>query len=229
MLSRKYPEIVSTLEKTYRQGAFIYVGSSFQCLFPRNPQRFHKIKTMLICDMCIFPKNKSVILFTVADDNGLNDHLINYNLQIKRNLEAWIGEKRAEFKALSAVATLADFQTRGRFESLVTYAAKQSWTTVLPLTLRQMNLCVEAFLQKLATCKFVQRFHAVPEETLYLVQGLFEDVIELMEETKNKIVYPKSEYKILLVCELAYRLALIGHTSVHSKTEVKKEFEELGR
>ncbi|XP_048251673.1 uncharacterized protein LOC124123187 [Haliotis rufescens] len=228
MLSSEYPKIVSELEEIYRLGAFIYIGSSFQCLSPVTQKYFHKINTTLICDMCIFPTNKPVTLITFGKDNKVKYHLDNYNLEMKSNLEQWIGNTIAEFKALPVVVTAEDIQIRGNVERLI--AKQESVTKVLPLPEAQLISAVEAFLQKLATCKFVQRFHAPPGGTVYLVKDLFEEFTELMEETKQTvIVYPKhaSGYTILLICELAYRLALIGHTSLHSKTDVKKEFEKL--
>lgn len=228
MLSSKYPQILSELEDIYRLGAFIYIGSSFQCLSHINPIFFQKIKTTLICDICIFPKNKPVTLITVGKDNTVKYHLHNYNLQMKSNLEQWIANTIAEFKALPVVVTAEDLLIRGNVERLI--AKQESVTEVLPLPEAQLILSVEAFLQKLATCKFAERFHVHPGGTVYLVQDLFEEFIELMEETKQTVtVYPKyaSGYTILLICELAYRLALIGHTSLHSKTDVKEEFEKL--
>ncbi|XP_071098546.1 uncharacterized protein [Haliotis cracherodii] len=230
MLSSEYPKIVSELEEIYRLGAFIYIGSSFQCLSPNTQKNFHKIKTTLICDMCIFPMNKPVTLITVGKDNKVKYHLDNYNLEMKSNLEQWIANTIAEFKALPVVVTAEDLQIRGNVERLI--AKQESVTKVLPLPEAQLISSVEAFLQKLATCKFVQRFHVHPGGTVYLVKDLFEEFIELMEETKQTVtVYPKyaSGYTTLLICELAYRLALTGHTSLHSKTEVKKEFEKLSK
>ncbi|XP_046342432.2 uncharacterized protein LOC124123188 [Haliotis rufescens] len=228
MLSSEYPKMLSVLEETYRLGAFIYVGSSFQCLFLGNQQQFHTIKTKLICDMCIFPKDKSVIMLTVAKDKTLKTHLSNYNLQMKKNLEEWISETEAEFKALSGVVVPQDFQIRGKFECQIADAEQLAKRKGPPPLLAKHRLYIEAFLQKLATCKFVHRFYAVPGETVYLIEDTFEDFIELMEETGAKTVYLKcSECTMLLVCELAYRLALLGHTALQSNTEVKKELEEL--
>ncbi|XP_067653913.1 uncharacterized protein [Haliotis asinina] len=228
MLSSDYPKILSALEETYGLGAFIYVGSSFQCLFPRHSQKIYKITTELICDMCIFPKNKPAILITVGKDTKLISHLNRYNLQMKSVLEEWIRETLVEFKALSGVVTPDDFQISGNFNRIISHTEKQSPTKVLPLTLGTMILTMETFLQKLATCRFIQRFYGVSTETIYLDQELFEELIELMEEKNTKTVYSKySDYTMLLACELGYRLALIGHTSIHSKSEEKREFEQL--
>ncbi|XP_067653334.1 uncharacterized protein [Haliotis asinina] len=231
MLSSKYPKILSVLEETYGLGAFIYVGSSFQCFFARHPQRFHKIKTKLICDMCIFPKNKPVILLTVAKDTEQRDHLSNYNLQMKRNLEEWISKTLVEFKALSVVVIPGDFEIGRNFKQKISYAETLMLPTkVLPSTFATTILAMETFLRKLATCTFVHRFYRVSEETLYLDQDLFEEFVELIEEEDIKTVYSEcSDYTMLLVCELGYRLALLGRTFIHSKSEEKREFEELRR
>ncbi|XP_046556072.1 uncharacterized protein LOC124265331 isoform X2 [Haliotis rubra] len=228
MLSSKYPKILSVLEETYGRGAFIYVGGSFQCLFPRHPQRFHKIKSGLICDMCIFANNKPPILLTVAKNRKQGDHLTSYNLQMERNLEEWISETLVDFKVLSVVLTPHDFRSREHFKGIISYVEIQSLTKVLPSTLATVILTMETFFRKLTTCKFVQRFYGFSEETVYFDQDLFEEFIELMEEENTKTVYSKcSDYTMLLACELSYRLALIGHTSIYSRSEEKSEFEEL--
>ncbi|XP_046556073.1 uncharacterized protein LOC124265331 isoform X3 [Haliotis rubra] len=228
MLSSMYPEILSVLEETYRWGAFIYVGGSFHCLFPRHPNRFHKIKTELICDMCIFANHKPAVLLTVAKNRKRGYDLTSYNLQMKRNLEEWISKTLVEFKALSVVVTPDDFRSREHFKRKLFNVETQSPTKVLPSTLVTLILTMETFLRKLATCKFVQRFSGVSEETVYFDQDVFEEFIELMEEKNTKTVYPKcSDYTMLLACELGYRLALIGHTSIYSRSEEKREFEEL--
>ncbi|XP_046549565.1 uncharacterized protein LOC124259475 isoform X2 [Haliotis rubra] len=228
MLSSMYPEILSVLEETYGRGAFIYVGGSFQCLFPRDTKRFHKIKSGLICDMCIFANNKPAILLTVAKNKKQRDHFNSYNLQMKRNLEEWISETLVDFKVLSVVVTPDDFRIRKHFKLKNFDVETQSRTKVLPSTLATVILTMETFFRKLATCKFVQRFSGVSEETVYFDQDLFEEFIELMEEENTKTVYSKcSDYTVLLACELGYRLALIGHTSIYSRSEEKREFEEL--